>query len=213
MGFFEKAHADEFSWFLAPDGETALSILDKERLDLIILDWTLPGLGGPAILKALRALPKTRSLGVLMVTARSSADDTVTALETGADDFLSKPFDERVLLARLHSLLRRKQSTWAASKVYRLPGLYLDVDANLLCIENRRVHLNPKETDIFMAFLARPNMIHSASFLWDVVWGYESDSWERNVIALISNLRKKLGPTWGARLEVHRKRGYILNIP
>ena len=108
--FFDSLHAAEFSWSLARNGAEALAALDSDPPDIVLLDWMLPSVPGSAVLKAIRAHPKTRSLGVLVVTAKSGPSDAALALEDGADDFLSKPFDERVLLARLHSLQRRHQA-------------------------------------------------------------------------------------------------------
>jgi signal transduction histidine kinase len=108
--FFDKLHAEEFGWRLARDGGEALKALEADPPDIVLLDWMLPSVPGPAVLKAIRAHPKTRGLGVMVVTAKSAPGDAALALEEGADDFLSKPFDERVLLARLHSLLRRQQA-------------------------------------------------------------------------------------------------------
>ncbi|MBI5239521.1 MAG: response regulator [Elusimicrobia bacterium] len=117
--FFEKLHAEEFSWRLAKDGAEALQALAGEPPDLVLLDWMLPAVPGPAVLKAIRAHPRTRGAGVLVVTAKSAPNDTALALEAGADDYLCKPFDERVLLARLRSLARRQQALRAVEAQLR----------------------------------------------------------------------------------------------
>ncbi|MBI5623435.1 MAG: response regulator transcription factor [Elusimicrobia bacterium] len=208
--FFEQAHAAEFSWLLAKDADSALTRLAGEPLDLVILDWTLPGLPGLAVLKALRQDARTRALGVLMVTGRSSPEDAVEALEGGADDFLPKPFDERVLLARLRSLLRRRQLNMEGHRIYELLGLKWDLDADRLWVDGRRVRLSPKETDLLRVFLERPDMLHSRAYLWDMVWGYEAATWEHILDATLSSLRRKLGPRWGGRLETHKGKGFSL---
>ena len=94
---------------IVADGERALAILEREPVDLLVLDWCLPGLSGETLLKAMRAHPQTRSVGVLIVTGKASLTDELTALDSGADDHLAKPFDEAVLQARLRSLARRRE--------------------------------------------------------------------------------------------------------
>jgi two-component system phosphate regulon response regulator PhoB len=211
--FFGATYGDEFIWFLAPDGERALSLLDRELLNLVVLDWTIPGPSGMMILKALRAHPRTRDLGVLMVTARTAPADVASALEAGADDYLAKPFDERVLLARLHSLVRRRQMTVAEHGRREFPGLSWDPLASRLEIDGRPVHLAPKEADLLRIFIGRPDMIHAHSFLWDTIWGYEAGDREHILVNAISSLRRKLGAKWGPRLESSKRRGFVFRSP
>lgn len=109
--FFERHRDEGYAAQIVEDGERALDILRHEPVDLLLLDWNLPGISGEVLLRAVRAHPKTRSIGVLMVTGRSSPSEEIHALDSGADDHLAKPFDERVLLARLRSLCRRRDLT------------------------------------------------------------------------------------------------------
>ncbi len=207
--FFAR-HPSEFAAEVVCDGEQALDSLRRGRVDALLVDWGLPGISGFALVKAVRAQAKTRTIGVLMVTAKASPSDAVYALEAGADDYLSKPFDWNVLLARLRSLVRRSGWSAAGHALKRFDGLELDLDANRLRLKGRTVALTPKEMELLKVFAAKPDILHAQSYLWDCAWGYESDHWERTLIVTLSSLRRKLGPAWGPRLKAQKGRGYIL---
>lgn len=207
--FFERLHRDEFDARLVTAGEEALDALRAAPGDLVVLDWALPGLSGATLVRALRADPRTRTLGVLMVTARSDPADAVLALDAGADDYLAKPFDARVLLARLRSLARRRALSLDRAVARRWPGLELDAAAGRLTVGGRPVPLTPKEMSLLTIFLDRPNILHTREFLWRELWGYESDGWAHVLHATISSLRRKLGARWGGRLSVQKGVGYL----
>lgn len=204
-------HPREFSCLLAQDGDQALSALAGEDVDVVVLDWVLPGLPGSAVLRALRGHPKTRATSVLVVTGAAAPRDAAEILEAGADDYLAKPLDERVFLARLRSLRRRRELLSAERQLFELPGLSWDAPSGRLLIEGRHVHLTPKESDLLGIFLERPNMIHVHRFLWDSVWGGQSEAWEHIVVSAVCSLRRKLGSRWGPRLENVKGRGFYLN--
>lgn len=206
--FFDEAHPEEFSAAYASDGEQALGVLLHEPVDVVVLDWSLPGISGASLAKALRSSAKTRALGILMVTAKSAAAETVFALESGADDLLAKPFDWNVLLARLRSLARRSELTLDRRLTRSYPGLRLDLDAERLAVDGRDVKLSPKEMGLLKIFLARPGLLHAHGYLWESVWGYESDGWERTLTVTLSSLRLKLGSRWGGMIKSHPARGY-----
>lgn len=207
---FEGPPSGEFRCTLARDGGGAVEALSAEKVQMVVLDWCLPDLPGSAVLKAIRAQPRTRGLGVMVVTAGAAPEDAVLALESGADDYLAKPFDSRVFLARLRCLSRRMEGARAAKSKFELPGLSWDAESGRLLIDGIRVHLNRKESEVLRIFLERPDVIHPHFFLWERAWGYESDNWDRIVISLVSALRKKLGPKWGLRLEAQKGMGYVL---
>lgn len=211
--FFERLQAEGFTALVVEDGERALDILRHEPVDLVLLDWNLPGISGETLLRALRAHPKTRTVGVLMVTGKCTPAEEVQALDSGADDHLAKPFDEKVLLARLRSLSRRRELAIGQHLASRFPGLDFDLDADLVRVEGRRVHLEPKEMGLLGIFLHRPNMLHTHAYLWEALWGYESDRWEHRLTVAISSLRRKLGPVWGPRIQSHRTKGYVFECP
>jgi DNA-binding response OmpR family regulator len=206
--FFEGLHGEEFAASFATDGERALDVLRHDHIDVLVLDWTLPGISGATLAKALRAHAKTRAMGILMVTAKSAPGETVFALESGADDILSKPFDWSVLLARLRSLARRSELTLDRHLTKNFPGLQLDLDADRLTVDGSVVSVTPKEMGLLKIFLARPGLLHAQHYLWDAVWGHESDGWERTLTVTISSLRGKLGARWGRQLKSHPGRGY-----
>ncbi|MDE2144293.1 MAG: response regulator transcription factor [Elusimicrobia bacterium] len=206
--FFER-RPEEFSASIVPDGERALDILRREPVDLAILDWALPGISGASLAKALRAHAATRAVGILMVTGNSSPAETVFALESGSDDYLVKPFDWNVLLARLRSLARRSDMTLGARLTKSDPGLALDFDADRLTLDGVAVHLTRKEMGLLRVFLSRPGLLHSQAYLWEAVWGCESDRWEHTLNVTLSALRGKLGPKWAARLQSHKGKGYV----
>lgn len=206
--FFRCLQNEGFTATVVPDAEQALGLLALDPVDIIVLDWGLPGISGAGLAKALRAGAKTRSVGILMVTGRSSPAEIVLALESGADDHLAKPFDEKVLLARLRSLARRRSLTFDSHLASRFPGLELDEEADRLRVDGRRTRLTRKEMDLLSIFLRRPNVRHAHTYLWDAVWGYESDLWDHVLMVTLSSLRKKLGRKWGECLKSYRGQGY-----
>lgn len=210
---FDRLWDEGFASVIVENGERALDILRREPVDLILLDWNLPGISGQTVLRAVRAHPKTLTIGVLMVTGKCSPDEEIEALDSGADDHLAKPFDENVLLARLRSLGRRRELETAAPPADRFPGLEFDPGADLLLIDGRRVRLTPKELGLLGIFLHRPNRLLTHDYLWATLWGYESERWENLLIVTLSSLRRKLGEKWGSRLMCRKGRGYILESP
>lgn len=211
--FFERLRDDGFSAVIVPDGERALDVLNKEAMDLALLDWNLPGISGEHLLRALRASPTTRSLGIMMITGRRALGDEIKALDAGADDYLLKPFDENELRARLRSLRRRREFSIGRRQASLYPELGIDPDADLLRIAGRRVHLTSKEMGLLGIFLLQPNMLHTHADLWEKLWGYESDSWESRLLFTVSSLRRKLGGDWGGSIKRRSGKGYAFEGP
>jgi len=118
-----------------------------------------------------------------------------------------------VLLARLRSLSRRRELAIGQHQASRYPGLDFDLDADLVRVEGRRVHLAPKEMGLLAIFLHRPNILHTHDYLWEALWGYETDRREHSLTAAISSLRRKLGPVWGPRIQSHKTKGYVFESP
>ena len=208
--FFDAVHRSEFLAHLTTSPEEALAISKAEPIDAAILDWTMPRMSGLELARAIRADPKTRTVAILMVTVHESNDEICTALAAGADDHLSKPFDDKVFLARLRSLVRRRELTLEEHGTYSLAGLVLDPASNSLTVNGKPVHLTNKELDVLKLFLERPNILHNASFIWDAIWAQERERWRKNLAVTISNLRRKLGKEWRLRLECRRGQGYLL---
>jgi two-component system phosphate regulon response regulator PhoB len=195
--------------FLAKSAIEARSVLKRERVDLIILDWMLPGVGGLEFIQEIRAKPEHKDILIIMVTAKGSAHDCAEALDAGADDFLSKPFNIEVLLARLRSLSRRKERVWQEAAPIEHGGIRLDPAQGLITVSGKPVHLHPKGMLLLEIFLRRPDVLHTSRELWDHCWAYDSDNWEHVLVTTISSLKKRLGPKKGSRLECRRGLGYI----
>ena len=211
--FLHIHHKDEFVLHQAGDGESALELLKRHPVDLMILDWKLPGMSGLDVLKKLRSNSATRSLLIFMVTAQTRVEDRVLALESGADDYLPKNFIADELLAHLHCLLRRRDELLDAKRSVDLEELKLDAAAGIVTVGDHRAHLFPKEIELLEIFLRRPNMVHTSAYLWDSLWGHRSSSWKETLHVHVSRLRRKLGPAWHDRIQTKRGEGYILNTP
>lgn len=198
-------------WTVHPtsNGEEALMLLDKLHIDLVILDWMLPGCDGPDVLKRLRARGNT--VPVLMLTARSSVEERVRGLETGADDYLTKPFAFAELLARSRALLRRTST--AAPLFLSCGDLSLDVRRRIAMRDTSEIQLTPREVDILEYLLRLQGQVVSREMLEQDVW-HESRRFTSldNVIDVqMMRLRKKIDDGTSKRL-IHTIRGigYIL---
>ena len=210
--FFTAEHKDEFEWRLVQTGEQALASLATNPVDIVILDWNLPGMSGPEILTHIRRNPITREIRVFMVTGRTNSNDVVTGLRSGADDYLRKPFNPDELLERLRCLLRRTKPASTDRRIYEVDGLYLDAKNGTLTIDGKPLRLEPIHLGLLEIFLRRSNMIHAPQALWDRVWGYRSKHWKHTLITHMGILREGLGPRWSQRLETRYGKGYILNL-
>jgi DNA-binding response OmpR family regulator len=188
---------------LAADGRTALDLHARARPDLVVLDWMLPGLDGLEMLRRLRqSAGPGAATPVLMLTARGEEADRVLGLEVGADDYLTKPFSMRELLARVRALLRReellRQRLAAEIDGDRLPVDYgpltLDPERHEAAVGGRPVELTPHEFALLHLLLRRPGRAFSRSYLLDTVWGQSYVGGDRSVDNTVLRLRKKLGP-------------------
>ena len=190
-------------------GTDALDYLQVEHYDGVILDVMMPGMDGFEVLKALRTAGNT--VPVLMLTARSDVDDRVTGLDLGADDYLTKPFATKELLARVRAITRRV--TDASSSLLSLGNITLDCASFEIGCGDRKIRLNRKEFQLLQLFMSYPNQTFSAEHLMQKVWGSESDA-EINVVWVnISNLRKKFA-TLDANVQIrsHRNQGYQIEV-
>jgi two-component system OmpR family response regulator len=180
---------------LAADGVEGLRKAREERPDLVILDLMLPGLDGFELLRRLRP---DSTVPVLVLTARESEVDRVVGLELGADDYLTKPFSMRELLARVKALLRRvemlRQERTAAPAVLRGAGLEVDLARRRVLRDGREVKLKPREFDLLAFLAAHPGHVFDRSVLLARVWGYDYSGDTRTVDVHVRGLREKLGP-------------------
>jgi len=176
-------------------GESALEAIQAERFDLVLLDIMLPGMDGLEVCRWMRA--RRILTPVIMLTARSSEPDKVLGLETGADDYLTKPFSLRELAARVRAMFRRLGESVAAGQaadhLLRV-GNWLTVDAasREVLVEGRQVDLTQKEFDLLLHFLRNPSRVFSRDQLLDSIWGYSHEAYQHAVNCHINRLRAKI---------------------
>jgi two-component system alkaline phosphatase synthesis response regulator PhoP len=184
--------AEGFKVGHARDGAEGLKRVKASPPDLLILDLMLPGLDGLDVCKALRAAPATASLPILMLTAKGEESDKVIGLELGADDYLTKPFSPKELVARVKSLLRRKARQEPAVPVYTYKDLRLDQERHEVTFKGKDVQLTAKEFALLQQLLENPGRVLTRQTLLDRVWGYQSDVTTRTVDVHIRRLREKI---------------------
>ncbi len=201
---------DGYSVLGAADGEEGLALAERHRPHCIVLDLMLPGMDGMAVCRKVRADAELRSTPILMLTARSGEDDMVTGLEAGADDYVAKPFSNRVLLARVRSLLRRSGVIGESEtevKPLAVGEIRLIPEKREVTVNGRRVDLTAGEYKTLQVMMRRPGVVFTRNQLLDLVRGTMHAVTDRAVDVQVAGLRKKLGPA-GARVETVRGAGY-----
>jgi two-component system phosphate regulon response regulator PhoB len=178
----------------ADNAEQALNLMANALPDLVLLDWMLPGLSGIEFAKRLRADKRTRSIPIIMLTARSDEQDKLQGLETGADDYITKPFSPRELNARIKAVLRRRAPEMTDDMV-QLGGLKLDPANHRVTGNGEPVELGPTEFRLLHFLMTHAERVHSRTQLLDQVWGDHVFVEERTVDVHIRRLRKALEPT------------------
>ncbi|MCL1829032.1 MAG: response regulator transcription factor [Oscillospiraceae bacterium] len=181
---------DGFTVYIAADGGTGVSMASELAPDLIILDIMLPVKDGRRVCREIREFSKTP---VIMLTAKGETDDKVSGLETGADDYVVKPFEVRELLARIHAVMRRSESEEKnGSKRLGFDKLIIDLDSYDLIVDGRRVDAPPKEMELLFHLASSPNRVYTRNQLLDEVWGFDYFGDSRTVDVHIKRLREKL---------------------
>ena len=183
--------------------------LENEHPSLLLLDVMLPEEDGISILKKLRVRPDTRKLPIIMLTARGSEYDTVIGLDSGADDYIPKPFRMMELISRIRALLRRSEDHGAEE--YQAGNLYVCPARHVVTVDNKKINLTLKEYEVLCLLLKNSGTVLSRTQLLNQVWGYEFDGESRTVDVHIRTLRQKLG-TAGDLVETVRGVGYKINI-
>lgn len=197
-----------YSVDLAYDGETGLDYAASGVYDLIVLDIMLPKIDGITLLKTLRK--QNIRTPIIMLTAKSEVDDKVLGLDAGADDYLTKPFQMKELLARIRSLSRRKDLDYQEDQL-AFGSVVLDRNARQLATTTNQVVLSPKEMKLMELFLSRPKVILSKETIINKIWGFDPDVEENRVEIYISLLRKKLTLLEAdIGIRTIRNAGYIL---
>jgi two-component system phosphate regulon response regulator PhoB len=194
------------------DAESALVSLDDGLPDMLLLEWDLPGQSGEALIRRLRARAATRELPIIMLSARAGEHDKILALESGADDYLTKPFNPRELLARIGAVLRRRAPPPAAPPAphaIQMAGLHLDPGTQRVMAGARQVTLGPVEFRLLNFLMHHPERVHTRSQLLDQVWGRHAVLDERTVDTHVGRLRNALQPSGQQqRIETVRGSGY-----
>ena len=180
-----------FRTSVATDGQEALFQAEELTPDLILLDWMLPEYSGIEICRKLRDRDATKSVPIIMLTARSEEDDRILGLNSGADDYVVKPFSPKELVARVQATLRRSQPGFAEDKLV-YADLTMDLDAHKVFRSEMPIHLGPTEYRLLQVFMRRPTRVFSREQLLDRVWGRDIYIEERTVDVHIRRLRKAL---------------------
>jgi len=194
----------------AGDGEEALTMMAEHKPDLVLLDWMLPSLSGIEVCRQLRRKPATREVPIIMLTARGEEGDRVRGLNTGADDYISKPFSLPELMARVRALLRRVQPLQEKGLLVR-GEVTMDLAAHRVTRAGRIVHLGPTEYRLLQYFLQHPGEVFSREELLNGVWGPDIYVEPRTVDVHIRRLRKALNGDGDADIiRTVRAAGYAL---
>jgi DNA-binding response OmpR family regulator len=188
-----RLRSEGFAVAIAADGPAGVERCRELQPDLVVLDLMLPGLDG---LDVCREIQRERPVPVLMLTARDSETDLVVGLEVGADDYLTKPFSARELVARVHALLRRVERRPApapSAGTVQLGSVVIDVESRRVFIDDELVHLTPTEFDLLLHLARKPSRVFTREELLGEVWGYHDGSGARTVDSHVRALRRKLG--------------------
>ncbi|MBU6498032.1 MAG: phosphate regulon transcriptional regulator PhoB [Rhodospirillales bacterium] len=175
----------------AADGQEALTRITETQPDLVLLDWMLPVISGIEVCRQIRRRPNTRELPIIMVTARTEDQDAVRGLNTGADDYITKPFNMEALFARIRALLRRTSTVPTKGRL-DFHDITLDLSAHRVQRNGRAVHLGPTEFRLLEFFMQHPRRVFSREEVLDAVWGPDIHVEPRTVDVHIRRLRKSI---------------------
>lgn len=178
----------------ALDGEKALQLVRTKTPDLVVLDLMLPGIQGLEVCKRIRKDPETASIPIIMLTAKGAEIDKIVGLEVGADDYITKPFSVKELLARIKAVLRRSEARRAAgqSEVFEFKGLHIDFKSYEVTVDGKRVDLSPTEFRLLKFLSRNPGRVYSREQILDRVWGDEAFVEPRTVDVHIRRLRSRI---------------------
>ena len=195
------------------DGEEALVIAEEETPDIILLDWMLPLVSGIELCRQFRRTAATREVPIIMLTARGEEADKLRGLDSGADDYITKPFSPAELVARMRAVLRRSQPA-LTSEVLQFGDMVMDLAAHRVRRRNRDIHLGPTEFRLLRHLMRNPGRVFSREQLLDAVWGRDVYVETRTVDVHIRRLRKALNQDEEQDLiRTVRSAGYALDEP
>ena len=202
--------AEGFRVARAETGDEALVLVDEERPDIIVLDWMLPGVSGIEICRRLKARPDTRGVPIIMLSARSEELDRVRGLETGADDYVVKPYSVVELMARVRTQLRRTRPATVGERL-EFEDIVLDAETHKVTRAGKALKLGPTEFRLLSTFMEKPGRVWSREQLLDRVWGRDIYVDTRTVDVHIGRLRKALSQHGGTDpVRTVRGAGYAL---
>lgn len=197
---------------VAADGEEGLLLAQENTPDVIVLDWMLPGRSGIEVCRELRGEAETRGIPILMLTARGEEEDRVRGIETGADDYVVKPYSPREVLARIKGLLRRANPS-LSSEVMEYADITIDLAQHKVSRGERSIHLGPTEFRLLKTLMEKPGRVYSRERLLDLAWGRDVYVEDRTVDVHIRRLRKALNEGGGVDLiRTVRGEGYAIDV-
>ena len=192
---------------VAHDGQSGLDVVKKHRPDLVVLDIMMPGLDGLQVCQRLRADPRTGRIPIIMLTAKATETDRIVGLELGADDYVTKPFSPREVIARLKAVLRRSSQPAEDRQIIRNGELLIDLTGHEVTFRNGRVPLTATEFRILEFLASRPGRVFTRDEIIDAALGNDNAVFDRTIDVHITAIRRKLG-TGADRIETVRGFGY-----
>ena len=197
---------------VAPDGEEALMLVEEEAPDLVILDWMLPDLSGIQICRQLKTRPKTRAIPIIMLTARGEEADRVRGLESGADDYVVKPYSPSEMIARVQAVLRRSRPE-LEELTLEYADIQMDLARHRVMRQGRSIRLGPTEFRLLRVLMERPTRVFSREQLLDRAWGRDIYIESRTVDVHVRRLRKALNIDGSQNIiRTVRGSGYSLDV-
>jgi DNA-binding response OmpR family regulator len=199
---------ESYSVTVAYDGNTGLDLALREHWDAILLDLMLPGMNGIEVCRQIRSVKKTP---IIMLTARDHITDRVAGLDSGADDYIPKPFAIEELFARLRSLFRRVDEAEKPDQILSMQDIQVHLDARIVKVGDQTVELTKREFDLLVTFMKNMDRVLTREMLLDQVWGYDTEV-ETNVVDVyVRYLRNKIGrPGKESRIQTLRGIGYVM---
>ncbi len=204
--------SEGYNTVVAVSGASALDLVEDTNPDLIVLDWMLPDISGIEVCRLLRSRVESKSIPIIMLTARGEEADRVQGLEIGADDYIVKPYSPKEMMARVRALLRRSRSS-LVEETLNFSGIVMDLVRHKVTRNGKSVYLGPTEYRLLLTFMERPSRVLSRAQLLDLAWGRDVFVEERTVDVHIRRLRKALmQPDCPDVIRTVRGAGYSLDI-
>ena len=198
---------ENFKVIKCSDTDEGYKRILRSKPDLVILDVKMPQIGGIELCRLLRENIETKNIPVIMLTVESTETDKIIGLGVGADDYITKPFSNRELVARVRALLRRIARTEEKNINIEVDGLVMNLEARTVTVKGKEIKLRPKEFDLLHMFLLKPNVVLNREYILENVFNYNIDITTRTIDTHIKNLRQALG-IWGDKINTIFGRGF-----